>query len=285
MRRILLLLVSPLLLAGACAQEPVIADPWHIGIDLPASYEPDAVALRVDSLGGFPLPPPFPLTSLPPVTVYGDGRVVTEGPVIAIYPGPALPNVLVRTISDQAIRQLALLALEAGVGSQPDLGYTMLMDANTTVFTVLTAGGELRTSVYALGDETGSLTGDQIQARRRLDRLRDQLLDLPTTLGTSALGDETPYEPEALAVLTRPWSDPEKPAQPELAWPGPALVGEPRGAAPDAVTCVDVTGADVRAVLDAAAAANQLTPWVSDDRRYHVWFRPLLPEESTCDDL
>ena len=32
----------------------------------------------------------------------------------------------------------------------------------------------------------------------------------------------------------------------------------------------------------AAQQANQLTPWISGGRRFHVVFRPLLPDESGC---
>jgi hypothetical protein len=195
-----------------------------------------------------------------------------------------LPEVLVRVISEQSIRELVSLALNAGVGYVTDLGYTNMMDGNVTVFTVQTADGELRTAVYDLGGETGRLTQDQIRDRRRLVELRDMLLDLPTTLGADRVGAAAPYEPVALAVYTRRWSDTES-SQPELAWPGPALVGEFHGSPQEAVACVDVTGADLRAVLDAASAAAWLTPWVWNGERHHIWFRPLLPEESSCADL
>jgi hypothetical protein len=49
---------------------------------------------------------------------------------------------------------------------------------------------------------------------------------------------------------------------------------------------VTATGDQARAVLDAAASATQLTPWVSGDgTRWSVLFRPLLPDESGCADL
>ena len=39
-------------------------------------------------------------------------------------------------------------------------------------------------------------------------------------------------------------------------------------------------------MLDAAAAANAATPWVTPDgTRWSVLLRPLLPDESGCADL
>ena len=46
-----------------------------------------------------------------------------------------------------------------------------------------------------------------------------------------------------------------------------------------------ITGTDAAAVLEAAASANMLTPWVSNGSRWQVNFRPLLPDETSCDDL
>jgi hypothetical protein len=283
-----MLSLLPLLLAGACTQEQVASDPSEVGIDLPATYGPDEVALGVDRLLTYPMPLEFDLTEVPAITIYGDGRVVTgDRNVNIMREGPALPEMHIRMISEQAVRDLVQLALAAGAGDGTYLGQTAIYDLLDTVFTVLTADGERRTEVYGLGDESGSLSQEQIQARRRLEELYAKLVDLPTTLGTDQVGAETGYEPVALAVFTRPWSDPHSviPPLPELTWPGPALVGEPRGEGTEALTCVDVTGADVRSVLDAAGTAEWLTPWVVDGERHHIWFRPLLPHETSCADL
>ena len=42
--------------------------------------------------------------------------------------------------------------------------------------------------------------------------------------------DSAPYAPTAVAVIATPWVDPQDGvSQPEMAWPGPALPGEPTG--------------------------------------------------------
>ena len=251
----------------------------------PRTYGPDEVVLRVEHVDGF-VPVEYLVTRLPIISVYGDGRVITEGPVIAIYPSPALPNVLVRTISMAGVDALVTRALAHGVGRETDLGQPPVADAPSTRFSVLTDAGPQVTSVNALGigDEDYGLTPAQRAARRELRDLLDDLNDLPKTLGPEASSEQTPYEPEAIAAISRSWSDPRSPGtpiQPEKPWPGPALPGEPVGQL-QGLGCVTVTGADVVTVREAATSANVLTPWSSVGHRWFVAFRPLLPEESTC---
>ena len=115
---------------------------------------------------------------------------------------------------------------------------------------------------------------------RQLLTLQDALVAVE-----DAAGEETAYAPVSIAAVTSPFVDPDDGlSQAEMTWPGPALPGEPLGNLGD-LRCVSVTGGDVATVLDAAAQANQLTPWVSGEERWFVTFRPLLPEESSCADL
>jgi hypothetical protein len=253
----------------------------------PGTYRAGDVALRVEYTGGF-VPVETVLTRLPVVSVYGDGRVITEGPVVAIDPGPALPNVLVQTIGTADVGNLATLALSAGVGSGEDLGLPPVADAPSTRFTVLTDAGPRVTEVYALGitDGGSGLTAAQRAARQALQKLVEDLTDLSATLGPDAVSAAQPYRPEAVAVVSRPWTDPGSPDlsdQPDKAWPGPVLPGAPAG--PQGLSCVTITGTDAAAVLEAAKSANVLTPWVSNESRWQVNFRPLLPDETSCADL
>ena len=50
---------------------------------------PTGLVLQVAHTGGFTTPE-VQATRLPLVSVYGDGRILTEGPQIAIWPAPAL---------------------------------------------------------------------------------------------------------------------------------------------------------------------------------------------------
>jgi hypothetical protein len=113
--------MSLLALTAACGQHSgtgsgKASDGSHTG-----SIAADVAILRVDYIQGF-VSPVTRATRLPIVSIYGDGRVFSEGPQIAIYPGPALPNLLIRHIPATDVDKLASRALAAGVGSKLDLG-------------------------------------------------------------------------------------------------------------------------------------------------------------------
>ncbi len=275
--------VGLLVLLGACAQRaggtPPGADPSPT-VDLPD--DGDALVLQVAYTGGFVMPETT-LARLPVVSVYADGRVITEGPVAAIYPGPAWPNVQVHRIDPARVQELADAALAAGVADTDDLGMPPIADVPSTRFTLVTATETFVREVYALSEvpEESGLTDEQEAARAELRGLFDEL--------TGVVGpDGGAYEPEAVAVVARPWVDPQDDLEhPELPWPGPALPGEPAGTgAAGELTCVTATGPEAQALRTAALGANWLTPWVSGDgNRWAVTFRPLLPHESGCADL
>lgn len=264
-----------LALAAACAQNSGGVAPE------PAADQLDSndVALRVEYTGGF-LTPAMIAGRLPIVTVYGDGRVISQGPQIAIYPGPALPNVEVRRIDAATVTQLVDKAVTAGVGKTADFGQPGVADAPTTRFTVLTDGGHVTTEVYALSEagESNDLTEQQNAARAKFRDLFTELTGMPEKSGTAQ-----PYEPAALAAYASPWVAPDAALgeQPEVAWPGPALPGTSLGQQLS-TGCVTVTGDGVQKTLAAAAKANSATPWTSAGKRWTVILRPLLPDESDC---
>jgi hypothetical protein len=283
-RLLLPLLAGALLLpAAGCAK----AGPAQPGDPGPSgSYAADTAVIRVAYLGGF-VPADLLVTRLPLISVYGDGRVVTEGPQIAIYPGPALPNVLVQKISAADIDKLVALGVDAGVGTAADLGSPPVADAPSTRFAVLTGSGLKTTEVMALGEASGNgLTDAQVQARKKLKAYLDALTDLPKTLGKGAVSEAQPFEPAALAAVSRPWTADSSGVgqQPEVAWPGPALPGKPVREGFE-MGCVTVSGDALASTLAAAKKANTATPWTSGGKRWSVTFRPLLPDEASCADL
>jgi hypothetical protein len=220
---------------------------------------------------------------LPLISVYADGRMISEGPVIAIYPGPALPNLQEQRIDRAAVQDLVDRALAAGVADTTDLGSPPVADATSTRITVLTASHTYVREVYALQEtpaEGPGLTDAQHAARTKLR-------DLVSAITEPTAGDgSAPYQPDSIAALAAPWSAPQDGLpQPDVAWPGPALPGESTGGLPD-LGCVTVTGDQVPALLTAAASANTETAWVTPGgSRWSVTFRPLLPDESGCADL
>src|SRR6185369_9162477 len=98
------------------------------------------------------------------------------------------------------------------------------------------------------------------------------------------VNQQEPYVATRVAVVATPWTSPGEniPAQTEVGWPGPTLPGQPV-ARLNGLTCLTVT--DATAVLRAAAGANRLTPWLDGGQRWTIAFRPLLPDETDCDDL
>jgi hypothetical protein len=249
------------------------------------------LVLRADQTGGF-MAPASSAGRLPIASVYADGRVLVDGPVAAIYPGFAWPNVQVFDIGRDRVQELADHALAAGVAETDDLGMPPLADVSTTRFTLVTATGTHVREVYGLTEAVGlpdsGLTEEQEAARGELRDLLDEL----TGLAIQEAGDPPPesWTPTAVAALVRPYTaSPEDAAQglvPEpVPWPGPALPGRPIGPFPE-LTCVTAVGDEATAVIDAAQGANMLTPWLSPDgSRWSVVFRPLLPDEVGCQDL
>jgi hypothetical protein len=249
------------------------------------------LVLQADRTGGFVLPGAS-AGRLPIASVYADGRVIVDGPVEAIYPGFAWPNVQVFDIGRERVQELADRALAAGVAETDDLGVPPLADAPSTRFTLVTADGTHVREVYGLTETVGmpdsGLTEEQEAARGELRGLLDEL----TGLAVLEAGDPPPesWTPTAVAAIARPYAASETDAEQGLVpepvpWPGPALPGRPLGPVPD-LTCVTAVGDEATAVIEAAQNANVLTPWLSPDgSRWSLVFRPLLPHEVGCEDL
>jgi hypothetical protein len=291
------LLLGAALLAAGCATQPGAAsDPSSTssptspssspssGQDAPDLADAGGLVVQVAHVGGF-VTPQSAATLLPLVSMYADGRVITEGPVAAIYPGPALPNLLVRQIDPAQVEEYAQRALDAGVGRDADYGMPAVADVPSTRITVVTADGTETTEVYALVDnlfpegDDGGLTDRQAAARAPLRDLVDELVAAGT-------GGEQPYEPDAVAAVVGEYLEQEvQPESEDVAWPGPPLPGEPLDGGLG-LTCVTARGEAADAVVDAAAGANATTPWTdTDGNRWSLVLRPLLPHESGCEDL
>jgi hypothetical protein len=277
-----------LFLLSACARADDTAGSVGGGVSTgpstPAVAGPDSLVLRIERAGGL-VAPDQQLGRLPVVSVYGDGRVITEGPQTAVYPGPALPNVLVQQVDPATVGGLLDKAAAAGVSSGADLGRPGVADAPTTRITVALPGGTRTVEAVALTEaqpDDPQLTTAQRDARAKLAAFVQEVSDLSAARGMPAA---QPYRPAAVAAFARPYARPEDglPQQPPaIAWPGPALPG---ATVTGQTGCVTATGADAEKVLAAAQSAKAITPWTSGGRRWTVVFRPLLPDEAGCADL
>ena len=229
--------------------------------------------------GGF-VPPDFQFGRLPSAFVTADGRLISVGPQILIFPGPALPNLRQRQLTEAGVLRVRQLAEDAGLAHRPpDYGLPPVADVPTTVFTYRDAEG--RTFVHrveALGFD-GGLTPVQVQAREALRRLLGQLADPEGSLGASQVGPDTAFEPDAFRIRAAPAPDGpgEDGIEPQLLpWPVDSVsLAQP-------ADCTPVTGPDAALLRRALGTANQLTRWTQDGVTYTVQIRPVLPGESAC---
>ncbi|MFI1988857.1 hypothetical protein [Actinoplanes sp. NPDC020271] len=267
----------PLIMMAGCARSgeagsAPAAEP--IAESAPAN---PVVLVRIAQQGGF-VPANFAYGRLPEITVYSDGRVISNGPVPLSYPGPALPNLLVSRITPARAQQWADDAVKAGVKSGADLGTPGVTDIPDTVLTATSQGKTETVRVNALRQarpDDPYLTAEQRAARKKLAAYADELTGFADSVSSPA---PDVYRPLGVVALVEAYvaGDVE---QPEKAWPGPALPGEELNAG-TGLHCVAVTGAEKDTILAAAGAANQLTPWTSGGKQWKVTFRPLLPDET-----
>jgi hypothetical protein len=286
------LLAASLLLAGCRGAG---ATPSDSPIPHP---DGDALVARFGYSGGF-VPMETIFSNLPSFSLMGDGRVIVQGAQDLIYPGPALPSIQVRRLSESGVQAVLAEMLATGqfeanaqwLGAQRNVA-----DAPNTDFTLHAAGREVAVTVYALGiwqpgAAAPGVSQDELEAHRTLSDLVVRLTTLDTWLPASAWDDAAwaSYRADALRLLVR--NADGEPAQPDgltrqvLPWPtdgDPRTFGAPSSYG-DASRCGVVSGADADAWYAALAGANQLTHWTSGGHAYAVSVRPLLPDEArTC---
>jgi len=290
-RRAPILVASAILLA-ACAG-PGASGP----IEHPAD---DSLVFRVSTQGGF-IGPNVIFTSFPGFSLQGDGRVIEPGAQPAIYPGPALPAVNVRGLTELGIQLVLEEVLRSGVfasSAEYRGAQNVVMDAPDTVFTMHADGRQVTVLVYALGilepgTAAGRVTAKELAVHAALVHLSGRLTSLDAWVPASAWSDPgwTAFRPAALRLLVRnaDADPPDSSGIPSqlVAWPtsdDPATFGDPVSAIPGS-RCGVVSGPDATAWYEALSRANQLTRFTHAGHRYDVTVRFLLPdEELTCPD-
>jgi hypothetical protein len=284
------------LLAAACANassgdgavDGSTGDPTGSGgISYPT--DADQVALRIDSGGGF-VAVEVNLTTLPMLSLFGDGLLITPGVQTEIYPGPALPALAQERLSPDAIQLLVRAALDAGLDADrtyTDLGSVGIADAPTTTFTLMVEGQTHTTTVYALGElgpKPDAMSSDEYQARKELLAFETKATGL-SWLPDGSVTDQGMYRPSAVRVFSSDYRTDGSMTEPAIGWPlnpGLATFGDPVDNGPAGMRCGAVAADAAATLLPLVEQANQLTPWTSDGRRYALLFRPLLPDESGC---
>jgi hypothetical protein len=280
--RLLLLSAAPLLLVplvlAACG-----------GTSHPTG-KADVVA-RVEVGGGF-VTPQYNLTQPPGFTLYGDGTVIVTGPMIEIYPQPALPNLQQSTISAKDIDKLLAAAKQAGLfANDVDYGQPGITDVGTTTITINAEGKTYTSSIYAFGFEeqpgggtVEGLTPAQVQARDEVTKFAAKIQDLDVFLSTTLKWQQYAYT--SLAVFSQLF-DPNNPGhdtsgvQPNrLDWPLGDLSTLGQAVQPEGFRKVVVSGNNLTRLQPLLGQATQISLWKSSDREYYLYFRPLLPDEN-----
>jgi len=261
MRRLLALAAAAVMLA-ACA-----------GTSRSGRGEPQTAVVRVVTEGGLAAEA-AQRGEVPQVSVFGDGRVVVVGPTTLEFPGPALPNLQEFRVTGDGLGKIIDAGRDAGLldDPPPDYGDPGITDQPTTTVTVRVDGRSRTVDVYALNFSDG-VTAAQRENRKRLTNFIELAGDPDALLPAVVPGSTRRYGPAGVAVLVRPSDATTGDAR---TWPLGDLAG---------TDCLVLSGNDVTTVLDAARTAHEGDAWQSAGTTYDVVFRPLLPDERTCDDV
>ncbi len=277
------------LIATACVSA-VGAAPSGSPSDKPT--DPDRIVFRVSWDGGFVTPETL-LGRLPMIVVYADGRVVTQGPQLLIYPGPLMPNLVEHKLSPSALDRLIALARDKDLLKTIHYDYPGIADAADTVLELNIDGKSYRVSAYALAEAsdleipTGdvALDPEAVKGRAALREFIDALTSLPES---DFVDDEHPLDLTAVRIYAAKAvivPDSELPGeQPAVAWPleDLATAGEAVENSPIDVRCQVIEGDDLETVLPLLEAANSLQTFESEGELYSFTVRPLLPGETAC---
>lgn len=242
---------------------------------LPA--EPGEMVVQVLVDGGL-LPREATVTTVPAVTVLGDGTVITPAPVPAIFPGPAIAPLQAITIDGAAVDGLVERADELGLLDGPlDFGQPPVADAPNTTVTIVAGGTTHRHVANALGIADDPAVGagineSQAANRRALTEFVDATQELPA--------GEREWVPSTIAVydlgIYRP--DPAL-TQTPVAWPltQPPATGD--GFPPP---CTLIEPDDTQVLQASLADANTRTPWIIDGQERSLAFRPVVAGQPGC---
>ena len=218
------------------------------------------------------------LSTVPQLTVLGDGTVLSPGIITMQYPGPAIMPVQAGTADAAAIDALIAQAGDLGLLDGPlDFGSPGISDAPTTTVTIVADGVTHTHEAYAL-DFGAELAGGEPGVDDAAAENRQALADFVAAAQELAVGDTT-WEPAAIVATVIGPVDPAAldPVQPAADWPlatAPTTTGD--------FPCTLIEGDDVATLAPALADANELTPWTIDGETYAIAFRPLVPGDPGC---
>jgi hypothetical protein len=266
---------ASLTIIAACSSDP--SEILSPGTKPPSSTS--ITELTITTSGGF-VPWQFAAAALPEMTVT-DAKAIYLGPVPAIYPGPALPNVLTRSLDADALAAITKVLTDAKLDAPAiDYGTPNVTDLPGTTVQFTLGGKSFSQSAYALSyqDDDTSLSQAQRAARATL---RDALAKLTNleALAPGHLGAEQPYKATSYETWGSKYVDPgvtEEPQQPIIDWPHADIdLSSLAGGGPSCIAA----DATVEATF---AKANTMSVFRQGDVLVQLIPRPMLPGETAC---
>jgi hypothetical protein len=285
-------LALPFLLAACSSGAPATASPSQPAPVLP-SPSSAAGGVVIHASWTQALPPRALFGNLPVLVVTADGRVLTQGPVREIYPGPLVAPFVERPISPQGIAALVQAAKDAGIlGPGTDFtGGAMPMGAAAARLQIVVDG----VTHDLIGDANAAIPCPPTQTcpeavpgtPAAFAGFWYRLLDMAGWLEPE-LGAEQPYAPTSYAVIVGPPPEPWAGAAPAV-WPvsdpplgafGAPVRGEPGTRC--GIAAGDLAAA-LRPAFDAATELTQFVATASASATHGLTVRALLPgDEDPC---
>jgi hypothetical protein len=234
----------------------------------------DDVILKLSYEGGL-VPVGFFFVNTPALLVSGDGRVFTPGLVPAIYPGPLLPTLFVRSIDEDGIQAMLGMVKAAGLLAPPPEypDQQNIADASSTLLTIRAGGGTFVHSAYALGvgdSETG--------VRKQLLELVTAISDVDKAAGAAHLGTDRGFVP----TVYRLQAHPVDPSQLTGQQPAPTVVEWPAAAGASLASAGTCARVDASVVGSLFLDATQNTFFKEGDIVYEVAVAGVLPGDPAC---
>jgi hypothetical protein len=274
-------------LAACGSASPASPSPAAPSLAPQPSPQADTYWLRATSSQAIPPIDQFPIP--PIVTITGDGTYLTVGPQDAMYPGPALPNLRGRPITDAGRAKILAEAQRLGLlGGQTDFTADGGVPGGITGRVELTVDGERVTLTGSPEAHIECVTtpcepppGTPAAFGAFWSSLQD-----PAWLG-DAVGPEASYTADRFALLVGPPPAPEAsvPAQ-ILDWPLDVPVGRFGAAVANGTRrCGTATGDDAARLQPLLMQATQATQWVQDpttSATLGIVARPFVPGEDPC---
>jgi hypothetical protein len=275
---------------GAGAASPSVSPSPSSGPSSEPSPNPAAGTYWLRAMTTQALPPVNVFGMQPYSVITGDGQWVTQLALPTVYPGPLLPSLQARQVTETGRTDILKAAEDLGLlGSTTDFNSGPVLAGGVNGRIEMTVDGQpitLTGNPNALMECVTTPCDPPPGSAAAFAEFWRRLGDLGSWLPND-LGPASAYVAPAYAILVgpAPAQDPNF-SQPPMDWPldqSLALFGGP--VADGSYRCGTVSGADADTLRPSLQAANQLTQWVQDpttSATFGLTVRPMVPGEDVC---